>query len=198
MAASARREIEALRSAIREHDRRYHLEAKPSISDEAYDQLMRRLLDLEAAHPELVTPDSPSRRVGGAPTKKFPVARHDPPMMSLDNTYAAEEVRAWEERCRKGLPGQALEFVIEPKIDGVAVALIYEGGLLIRGAPRGDGEEGDDITGNLRTIRSVPLRLEPSKNEPALLEARGEAFFTRDAFAALNAEQEEAGAEPFA
>lgn len=173
------------------------MDARPVISDQAYDALMRELLDLEDAHPALKSPDSPSHRVGGAPSKKFPEARHDPPMLSLDNTYNESEVREWEERCRKLLPHDPLSYTVELKIDGVAVALVYRDGLLVRGATRGDGEYGDDITANIRTIRSVPLRL-AGKHPPALLEVRGEAFLSKAAFRKINEEAEAAGEETYA
>ncbi len=198
-AAQARRQIEALRVRLRKHDRLYYQDAAPTISDRDYDRLYRQLKDLEAAYPALVTPDSPTQRVGGAPTKKFPSARHDPPMMSLENTYSEAEVREWEARCRKALPHDAFEYVVELKVDGVALSLTYEKGVLVRAATRGDGETGDEITANVRTIRTVPLRLEPADGPvPALLEVRGEVYLTRDAFAAINEEQEAAGEEPFA
>ncbi len=191
--------IETLRRQIRQHDRKYFLKARPSIPDAAYDRLMRQLVELEAQHPELVTPDSPTQRVGGAPTKKFPVARHDPPMLSLENTYAEDEVREWAERCRRLLPGARFEYVVEPKIDGVAVSLSYEEGLLVRGATRGDGEYGDEITGNIKTIRAVPLRLSSSGGPvPKFLEVRGEVFLSRETFQAINEEKEAEDEEPFA
>lgn len=198
-ATQAARHIEVLRAALRKHDRLYYQEARPVISDQEYDRLMRQLVDLEAAYPKLVTPDSPSRRVGGAPTKKFPPARHDPPMLSIENTYSEDEVREWEERLRRAAPSDSFEFVVELKIDGLAVSLIYEKGLLVRGATRGDGETGDEITGNLRTIRTVPLRLDPKGGPvPSLLDVRGEVYLSRRAFAAMNEEQEAEGEEPFA
>lgn len=199
MAAPSRAasEIARLRAEIERHDRLYYQEAKPAISDREYDALMRRLQELEAGHPDLATPDSPTRRVGGAPTKRFPPARHEPPMLSLENTYSADEVREWGERCRKLLPKEEFEFVVELKIDGVAVALTYEKGLLVRGATRGDGTEGDEITNNVRTIRSVPLKL-AGGGIPDLLEVRGEAYLSRQAFRAINEAQEAEGDEPFA
>ena len=188
--------MEKLRERIREYDRLYYLEAKSAVSDAEYDRLMRELIDLEAAHPDLVTLDSPTRRVGGAPTKKFPPAKHDPPMLSLDNTYSEASVREWDARCRKHLPGDEFEYVVEQKIDGVAVSLVYEGGILVRGATRGDGENGDDVTNNIRTIRSVPLKL--AGNAPDLLEVRGEVFLSRAAFAMINEEKEAEDEELFA
>ncbi len=190
-------EAARLRAEIGRHDRLYYQDAKPVIADEAYDALMRRLRELEAAHPDLATPDSPTRRVGGAPTKKFPEARHLPPMLSLENTYSAGEVREWGERCRKLLPKEDFRYVVELKIDGLAVALTYEHGLLVRGATRGDGEHGDEITNNLRTIRTVPLKLE-GREVPGRLEVRGEAFLSREAFRLINEDQEAADEEPFA
>ena len=179
--ANPRSRIESLRRRILRHDRKYHLEARPVIADAAYDRLMRRLSDLEAQHPALVTPDSPTQRVGGAPTKHFPVASHDPPMLSLENTYAEDEVREWEERCRRILPGEEFAYVVELKIDGVAVSLAYQDSLLTRGATRGDGVSGDEITNNIKTIRAVPLRLKnPGDLTPAFLEVRGEVFLSRD------------------
>jgi DNA ligase (NAD+) len=193
---SLRAEIERLRDEIRKHDRLYYVESKPAISDGEYDRLLRRLSDLEAANPDLASPDSPTRRVGGEPTRKFPPASHAPPMLSLENTYSEAEVREWNDRCRKQLPGYAFEYVIEQKIDGVAVSLTYEGGTFARGATRGDGENGDDVTNNIRTIRSVPLKL--SGDAPDLLEVRGEVFLSRAAFAAMNEEREAEDEELFA
>ncbi len=158
---------------------------------------MRELIELETSHPSLKSADSPSHRVGGAPSKKFPEAKHDPPMLSLDNTYNEGEVREWEERCRKLLPNDKLAYTVELKIDGVAISLIYEDGLLVRGATRGDGEYGDDITTNIKTIRSVPLRLS-GKSIPKLLEVRGEAFYSKAAFRKVNADAEAEGEETFA
>jgi len=189
-------EAQRLREQIREHDRLYYIEAKPAISDLEYDRLLRGLAGLEAAHPDLVTPDSPTRRVGGEPTRKFPPARHDPPMLSLENTYSEAELREWDERCRRSLPGAVFEYVVEQKIDGVAVSLTYEGGVLVRGATRGDGENGDDVTNNIRTIRSVPLRL--SGGAPDTLIVRGEVYLSRSAFAAINEEREAEDEELFA
>ena len=146
---------------IRRHDRAYYVEAQPAVSDREYDQLYRELLDLEAAHPELRTPDSPSQRVGGEPIDGFETVRHAVPMMSLDNTYSQEEVREFVERVQKLLPGESLDWVVEPKADGIAISLRYEEGQFTVGATRGDGVAGDDVTANLRTIRSIPLRLQP-------------------------------------
>ena len=146
---------------IRRHDRAYYVLAQPKISDRDYDRLYHELLDLEKNFPELATPDSPSHRVGGEPLKEFKPVRHAVPMMSLENTYSQEEVRDFVKRVQKLLPDEKLEWVVEPKVDGVAVSLRYENGMFVTGATRGDGTTGDDITANLKTIRSVPLKLHP-------------------------------------
>ncbi len=194
----ARRRAEELRREIWRHRYLYYVLARPEISDAEYDRLERELAALEKEFPELVTPDSPTRRVGYPVTGEFPQVRHTEPMLSLDNAYSAEELREWEERLRRaaGLPAdEEIEYSVEHKIDGVSVAVIYEGGVLVRAVSRGDGVVGDDITGNVKTIRSLPLRL----NEPYRdLEARGEVFFPRAAFERLNREREEAGEPPFA
>lgn len=184
-----------LRAEIERHNRLYYVEAKPEISDSAYDTLYRELVDLETQFPDLVTPDSPTQRVGGAPLAGFNQVRHAVPMMSLDNTYDREELTRFAERCRE-LAGRDVSWVVEPKIDGLAVSLRYEDGRLVLGSTRGDGRTGDDITANIRTIRSIPLRL--SGRPPSLLEVRGEVFLPKAAFARLNQERDEAGDEPFA
>jgi DNA ligase (NAD+) len=204
---------------IRRHDHAYYVLAQPVISDQEYDRLYHELLDLEKQFPDLVTPDSPSQRVGGAPLKEFKPVRHAVPMMSLENTYSQEEVRDFVKRVQKLLPDEKLEWVVEPKVDGVAVSLCYENGVLVTGATRGDGTTGDDITANLKTIRSVPLTLQrragvppASKSKqkslfedgdrqdacPTLLEVRGEVFMTKAGFEKLNAERQSAGEEIFA
>ena len=155
--AEAKKRHAQLVEEIRRHDRAYYVEAKPVISDQEYDRLYHELLDLEKQFPELATPDSPSQRVGGAPLSEFKSVRHAVPMMSLDNTYSQEEVRDFVKRVQKLLPDEKLEWVVEPKVDGVAVSLRYENGVFTAGATRGDGTTGDDITANLKTIRSVPL-----------------------------------------
>ncbi len=194
-------EIEELRSRIRHHDYKYYVEASPEISDYKYDQLLRRLQDMELAHPELVTPDSPTQRVGGEPTEGFPQVRHQVPMLSIDNTYSFDELRRFEERIARWLAGEAHRFVVEPKIDGVGVSLRYEDGVLVRGATRGDGRVGDDITANLKTVRSVPLRLRRpagGTNVPPVLEVRGEVYMCAKGFRRLNDEREAAGESRFA
>ena len=158
--AKANKRHAALAEEIRRHDHAYYVLAEPTISDPDYDRLYRELLHLEAAHPELVTTDSPSQRVGGKSVSEFPEHRHAVPMMSLDNTYSFEELADFQARVEKLLPEAELDWTIEPKIDGLAVSLRYENGSLVVGATRGDGVSGDDITGNLKTIRSIPLRLE--------------------------------------
>src|SRR5947208_520768 len=193
---------------IRRHDHAYYVEAKPAISDFAYDQLYRELLELEKSFPELATADSPSQRVGGKPLSEFKPSQHLVPMMSLDNTYSQDEVRLFVERVQKLVPKETLDWCVEPKIDGVAINLRYENGVFTVGATRGDGTTGDDITANLKTIRGLPLRLQsrasvsPSLDKrdgiPALLEVRGEVYFTKEAFAKINAERRSAGEEPFA
>ena len=186
-----------LAEEIRRHDRAYYVEAQSAISDQEYDQLYRKLLDLELAYPELQTADSPSQRVGGAPIDGFKTIRHAVPMMSLDNTYSQEEVRDFVDRVQKLLPGEPLEWLVEPKADGVAISLRFEDGLFTLGTTRGDGIAGDDVTANLRTI---PLRLNTldQANDPGVLEVRGEVIMTRSGFAQLNRERADAGEPLFA
>ena len=156
---NAKEEILKLRKEILHHDHLYYVLDKPSISDREYDMLMRRLTELEGEHPELITPDSPTQRVGGAPLDKFKSVAHKLPLLSLDNALNTEELNEFDERVRKGIgeSGQ-IEYVCELKIDGLAVSLQYEKGSFIKGSTRGDGVHGEDITGNLRTIKSIPLR----------------------------------------
>ncbi len=183
---------------IRRHDHAYYVEARPTISDQDYDRLYHRLLDIEKQFPELVTPDSPTQRVGGQPLKAFKPTRHEQPMLSLDNTYSQQEVREFVSRVQRLLPGETLEWVVEPKIDGLAINLRYEEGVFVRGATRGDGTTGDDITQNLRTIRSIPRKLRFSAAPPRLIEVRGEVYLTKAGFERLNAERKSAGEETFA
>ena len=196
MKTEAKKRHAVLAEEIRRHDHAYYVLAKPSISDAEYDRLYRELLDLESAHPELLTADSPSQRVGGQPVSEFAEHRHAMRMMSLDNTYSFEELAAFLQRVEKRLPEAELDWTIEPKIDGLAVSLRYENGVLAVGATRGDGVTGDDITGNLRTIRSLPLKLKGKS--PAVLEVRGEAFLSRAGFTKLNERRRAEGEEPFA
>jgi len=195
--SSPQQEINRLRTEIREHDRRYYVDARPTISDLQYDRLLERLKHLEAAHPELVTPDSPTQRVGDAPVAELNSVRHRVPMMSIDNTYSLEELKKYGERIAGLLPSQSIEWVVELKIDGVAVALTYENGLLVRGATRGDGTTGDDITHNVRTVLGVPLRL-TGDNVPTLIEVRGEIYMTNADLTRLNAQRQQDGLEAYA
>ncbi len=189
-------EIERLRNEIRRHDYLYYTLARPEISDQEYDRLMRRLAELERRHPELITPDSPTQRVGEQPLEGFEHVRHRVPMLSIDNTYSPAELREFDARVRKLLAGERFDYVIDPKIDGVAVALRYEHGRLTLGATRGDGQVGDDITRNLRTIRAIPLAL-LGDDWPDVLEVRGEVFWPRSDFEQTNRQRIAAGAEPF-
>lgn len=182
---------ERLRAEIERHNRLYYIEAAPEISDAEFDALLRELEELEREYPALVTPDSPTQRVGGGPLEEFETVEHDVPMLSIDNTYNAEEVRAFDERVRKGLEGERPEYVVELKIDGVAVSLRYDKGVLTRAATRGDGVSGDNITANVRTIRSLPLRL--TETPPPILEVRGEVFIRHGELERLNRLREEAG-----
>ena len=196
--AQAKARHAELAREIQGHDHAYYVEARPVISDFDYDRLYRELIDLEREFPDLTTADSPSQRVGGKPLSAFASSQHLAPMMSLDNTYSQEEVRAFVERVQKILPDEKLDWVVEPKVDGVAINLRYEHGVFTVGATRGDGTTGDDITANLKTIRSIPLRLKAARDFPHVLEVRGEAYFTKDMFAKINAERQAAGEELFA
>ena len=192
---TAAERIAELRAEILRHDRLYYVEARPVISDRDYDALWDELVALERAHPGLVTPDSPTQRVGGAPIEGFAKVRHDPPMRSLDKTYDKGELAQFDAFLRQQLPGETWDYVVEPKIDGVSLSLLYRHGRLVRAATRGTGEVGDDVTANVRTIRSIPLAI--PCDAPAV-EVRGEVYMPRAGFAALNRAEEEAGREPFA
>ena len=194
--AAAKQRHATLAEEIRRHDHAYYVLAEPTISDQDYDRLYRELLDLEEAHPALAAADSPSQRVGGKPVSEFPEHRHAVPMMSLDNTYSFDELAEFLARMKKLLPDAELDWTIEPKIDGLAVSLRYEDGLLAGGATRGDGLSGDDITGNLKTIRSIPLKL--AGKAPKVLEVRGEVFMSKAGFAKLNEKRKANGEEAFA
>lgn len=188
-----------LRRQIAHHDRLYYEQAKPEISDREYDALYRELVDLERAHPELVTPDSPTQKVGGRPQGAFVQVRHLVPMQSLDNTYSAEEIADFVERLRRILPGEEIPFTIEPKVDGVAIALLYERGRLVRAATRGDGTTGDEVTRNIRTIGVIPAKLHGKASAvPEVLEVRGEVYLPKETFARINAERDEQGLPTFA
>jgi DNA ligase (NAD+) len=198
-AKSPAREIEKLREEIRRHEELYYVYDSPEISDRDYDELLERLQLLEQVNPELITPDSPTQRVGGRPAEGFPEVVHRRPMLSLDNSYNIEELRAFADRCLRLADGRAIEYVAELKIDGVSLSLLYENNVLAHGVTRGDGRIGEDVTQNARTIRSVPLRLKPGARAIAAdLEVRGEVFIPRDVFEKTNAEREEQGEPKFA
>lgn len=192
--------LAALRDIVRQHQRRYYVEDRPTVSDAEYDALYRELQDLEAAHPHLVTPDSPTQRVGAEPAEGFESVAHQVPMLSLDNARDADELREFEARLMRlqDESPQPLSYVVEPKIDGLGVALLYENGDFVRGATRGDGRVGENITQNLRTIQSIPLRLEGELATLSRLEIRGEVYMPRRAFARLNRQLEADGQAPFA
>ena len=192
----AAKRIQQLREEIRKHDRLYYEEAAPIISDREYDRLYKELVDLETQFPDLITPHSPTQAVGGKPLKAFEQVSHVIPMLSLDNTYSEEEVKNFHARIRRLLPNEKIPVVIEPKVDGVAVSLIYENGRLRQAATRGDGNVGDNITQNIRTIRSVPERLRDAA--PKLLEVRGEVYMDRKGFEKLNDERKRQGLPLFA
>lgn len=194
---NAQKRIEELRQLINYHNHKYYVEAKPEISDRQFDQLLDELEALEAKHPELITPDSPTQRVGGSPISEFVTVRHRVPMLSIDNTYNAGELREWDRSLRKLLPKQTIHYVVELKIDGVAMNLTYENGLLTLGATRGNGEEGDDVTHNIRTIPEVLLRLN-TKHPPKLFEARGEVYMNRADLVEVNRKRIQQGLEPYA
>jgi DNA ligase (NAD+) len=184
--------IEKLRNEIREHDYRYYVLAEPTISDAEYDGLMHQLIELETAYPDLLTLDSPSQRVSGQPTKEFPTVTHRTPMLSLSNVYGEEELVDFDRRVRTLLGTQPYRYVCELKFDGVAVSLRYENGILTRGATRGDGIQGDDVTNNLKTVRSIPLRLRPKEKSLRNIEVRGEVFMRKKDFERMNRERERA------
>jgi len=199
VARATARQIEKLRDEIRRHDELYYVNDSPEISDRDYDLLLEKLQQLEEANPELITPDSPTQRIGGRPAEGFPEVVHTRPMMSLDNSYNIDELRAFDERCQRLADGRPLEYVAELKIDGLSLSLQYEDGVLTRGVTRGDGRIGEEVTQNARTIRSVPLRLKSQpKRIDGPLEVRGEVFIPLDVFQKTNAEREEAGEPRFA
>ncbi len=197
--AYAKRRIRELREEIRRHDELYYVQDSPEISDKEYDESFEQLRKLEQKCPQFITPDSPTQRVGGRPAEGFPEFIHRRPMLSLDNSYNIEELRAFDERCRRLADGRPLDYVAEMKIDGLSLALHYESDLLMRGVTRGDGFRGEDVTPNVRTIRSVPLKLKNgSEKLGRALEVRGEAYLSRKIFEKINAEREEAGEPRFA
>jgi len=197
--AEAKKIIEKLRDEIRHHDRLYYIDNKPKISDHEYDRLMRQLIDLEKDHPDLVTPDSPTQRVGGEPVEGFPAVRHIVQMLSMDNTYSHDELKKFDKRVKKGLETEKVEYIVEPKYDGASISLLYEDGLFIKGATRGNGVQGDDASANLKTIRSIPLKMEIIKGKiPKRIEVRGEVYIDIKGFNQVNKEKEKADEEPFA
>jgi DNA ligase (NAD+) len=194
---SLERKIERLRDEIRGHDRRYYVDSAPTITDREYDKLLEELRKLEAAHPELITPDSPTQRVGGEPVTSLPSVRHRVPMLSIENTYNEEELRQYGARINKLLGGEDVEWVVELKIDGVAASILYEDGRLVRGATRGDGQTGDDVTHNIRGVLGVPLRLS-GRDVPKELEVRGEVYITNSDLVAINEKRQATGEPLFA
>lgn len=197
-AKAVAKEIERLREEIQRHEELYYVQDRPEVSDADYDALLEKLKTLEAEHPELVTPDSPTQRVGGRPAKGFAEVVHRRPMLSLDNSYNIDELRAFDQRCQKLADGRTLEYVAELKIDGLSLSLHYANQILVRGVTRGDGRIGEDVTQNARTIRSVPLKLRTAKSIGDEVEVRGEAFIPRKVFERTNAEREEQGEPRFA
>jgi DNA ligase (NAD+) len=193
---AARRRVAQLHSELHEHNYRYYVLDDPLISDAAYDRLLRELQDLEAQYPELLTADSPTRRVGAAPSKAFGEVRHAVRMLSLDNAFSDTELEDFDRRVRERLGIEAVEYAAEPKLDGVAVSMLYEAGILVRAATRGDGVTGEDITANVRTVAGVTLRLE-GRGIPAVLEVRGEIYLSHRGFAALNAQAHDSGQKGF-
>ena len=194
--AEAAARAEFLRTELHRHNRLYYVEARPIISDKDFDLMLRELQDIELQFPDLLTVDSPTQRVGGAPIEGFTQIRHSVPMMSLDNTYSEEELAGFFARLQKSLGRDQIDCVIEPKVDGVAITIRYENGVLKYGATRGDGQTGDDVTANLKTIKSLPLRL--PADGPQTFEVRGEVFMRKAVFNRLNKEREEAGEQLFA
>ncbi len=201
-AAAVKNEIEQLREKLRYHEYRYYVLDDPEISDAAFDRMMDRLKELEAAHPELITPDSPSQRVGGAPREGFQTVRHARPMLSLDNAFSYDALRDWDRRVREGSGREKIEYISEHKFDGLSISLQYEVGMLVRGVTRGDGTTGEDVTPNVKTIRSIPLRIEEAARKkaklPAEFEVRGEILMPRKSFEAMNRQQEQSGGKIFA
>ncbi len=198
MAENLQKRIKKLRDEIRKHDYLYYVLNQPEISDRQYDKLFAELKGLEQAHPELITPDSPTQRVSGRPLEGFAAVRHTIPMLSMDNTYSADELRAFDERIRKQLGSKNYDYVVELKIDGLAISLRYENGRLVTAATRGDGEVGDNVTANVRTIRAVPLALLDGGKMPRILEVRGEVYMPTKSFIELNKQRAQTGESVFA
>src|SRR5216683_4680926 len=200
--AAARREIEALREKIRAADYKYYVLDDPELSDAAYDRLMNRLKELEAANPKLVTADSPSARVGGVPRQGFTTVKHGRAMLSLDNAFSYDALRDFDRRVRQGIGREKIEYVAEHKFDGLSISLLYEDGVFVRGVTRGDGTTGEDVTPNVKTIRSIPLRVDAALLKkaglPVSFEVRGEVMMSHKSFEELNRLQEEQGGKRFA
>jgi len=200
--ASLKTEVEELREKLRYHEYRYHVLDDPEISDAAYDAMLQKLRELEAAHPELIIPDSPTARVGAAPREGFQTVRHTRPMLSLDNAFSFDALRDFDRRVREAIGRDSIEYIAEHKFDGLSIALWYEDGVLVRGLTRGDGTTGEDVTQNVRTIRSIPLRIEKEllkkAKAPVSFEVRGEVMMTRKAFESLNRSQGQNGGKIFA
>ncbi|MBU4310788.1 NAD-dependent DNA ligase LigA, partial [bacterium] len=195
-----KKEIERLREEIRYHDYKYYIENQPVISDKEYDALMQKLIKLEEKYPQFITPDSSTQRVGGAPAEEFGEAKHIVPLLSLSNAFSFEDLEAFDKRVKRmlGLPSDRdIEYVSELKIDGLAINLTYENGVLVRGATRGDGFRGENVTNNLKTIHAIPLRLR-GERIPRLLEVRGEVYMLHKDFQRLNREREKSGEPLFA
>jgi DNA ligase (NAD+) len=199
--AAIKKEVEELREKLRYHEYRYYVLDDPEISDAAYDRLMDRLKEMEAAHPDLVTPDSLTVRVGGAPREGFQTVRHARPMLSLDNAFSYDSLRDWDRRVREGSGQEKIDYITEHKFDGLSISLQYEDGMLVRGVTRGDGTTGEDVTPNVKTIRSIPLRVDAAVLKKIKLaqdfEVRGEVMMTRKSFEALNRQQEQIGGKIF-
>jgi DNA ligase (NAD+) len=199
--AAMRKEAEELREKIRHHEYLYYVLDAPEISDAAFDRLMERLKEIEAAHPDLVTPGSPTTRVGGTPREGFTTVRHARPMLSLDNAFSYDALRDWDRRVREGSGREDIEYIAEHKFDGLSISLQYEDGVLVRGVTRGDGTTGEDVTPNVKTVRSIPLQMDAAMLKkckvPGSFEVRGEILMTRKAFEELNRQQEETGGKIF-
>jgi DNA ligase (NAD+) len=191
------KKIEELREKIRYHNYRYYVLDDPTVADAEYDQLMRDLIELEEKYPQYITPSSPTQRVGIEPVSGFTTVKHIAPMLSLANAFSSEELRAFDQRIKKLIPEEKLEYVVELKIDGLAVTLVYENGIFIRGATRGDGTTGEEITSNLRTVKAIPLKLF-GENIPPRIEVYGEVYMKKSDFKKLNEERMKNGGSSFA
>lgn len=198
MAENVKEQIERLRTKIRNYDYLYYVLNAPQVTDTQYDQLFAKLKALEQANPQFITPDSPTQRVSEQPVDAFPSIRHALPMLSIDNTYNTDELKEFDKRVEKALKTKDYSYVVELKIDGLAVSLRYEGGVLLTAATRGDGQTGDDVTANIRTIKAIPLALLKSPEVPETIEIRGEVYMPKKAFLELNKLRAEAGEPPFA